>query len=250
MFDQESEEEQLFSRNVGEDYDLDDAAVSVCRSSCLANKTPAPLNTDWPTEKILTTLHSQNIQAYLWINHKELFKFLLENISKIPPNPSTSTPSGGRKVTAKRKHSSRSANAPVPKSRSTERSDISQVQLAEDPVMTVLQSIQRSLSNLDARVQTLENQPSSSIATATIPSPIPAPTAPDIAVLSSSAAFGIAGLLPRRSLATAIPAPITGAPFFPPAAAISPQLQAQIIAEMSSAKLNQIIGPNWTPVLP
>ncbi|XDV11744.1 hypothetical protein PO909_000592 [Leuciscus waleckii] len=57
-----------------------------------------------------------------------------------------------------------------------------------------------------------------------------APVAAADAAPSTSFIMGPADLLPRRSLATALPASTTGAPFFPPAAAISSQLHAQILA--------------------
>ncbi|ROI46926.1 hypothetical protein DPX16_22651 [Anabarilius grahami] len=114
--------------------------------------------------------------------------------------PSTPKPSGSKKATAKRKHCSRSSNAPVPK-RSTERSgNISQLQPAQDPVMTALQSIQLSISNLDTRIQMLENRPASLPLTTAITSPSLAPTAPDAAAaLATASASGFAGLLQRLS---------------------------------------------------
>lgn len=102
MSEQDSDEEQLFSQNT---------CPSGCPSLCsqkLANKTPAPLIAHWHAEKSLTTLHSHSIQVP---HHKELSEFLLENVSEISLTPSTSTPSAGRKVTAKRKNCSCQENS-------------------------------------------------------------------------------------------------------------------------------------------
>ncbi|ROL45642.1 hypothetical protein DPX16_17758 [Anabarilius grahami] len=190
------------------------------------------------------TIISRNIQAPLGIDHKELFLFFLEKV-EILQTPSTPTPFGTKKATAKRKHCSRSSNAPVPK-RSTERSgNISQLQPAQDPVMTALQRIQLSISKLDTRIQMLENRPSSSTVTTAITSPSLAPTAPDAAAaLTTASASGFAGLLPRRSLAMALPAPTIGAPFFPPAAAISPQMRAQILAVIAGTGIPSQCAPD------
>lgn len=57
--------DQLFPDNAGENTDPDEELVPVRRSLRLANKTPSPLISDWPAEKILKTLYSHNIQAPL-----------------------------------------------------------------------------------------------------------------------------------------------------------------------------------------
>ncbi|KAK9967958.1 hypothetical protein ABG768_002314 [Culter alburnus] len=133
MSDSDSEKEQLFPENTCENIDPDEELVPVRRSLCLANKAPSPLISDWPPDKILATLYSRNIQAPLRIDHKELFQFFLEKVETIQM-PSTPTQSGSKKATAKRKHSSHSSNAPVPK-RSTERSgNISQLQPTQDKI--------------------------------------------------------------------------------------------------------------------
>ncbi|XP_057179086.1 NXPE family member 4-like isoform X3 [Triplophysa rosa] len=103
--------------------------------------------------------------------------------------------------------------------------NVSKLQPAGDPVMKALQSIQLSLSNLSDRIQTLESQPSP---TSTISSLMP--VVPKAFAATAPSTAEPAALIPRRSLATALPAPTTGAPFFPPAAAISPQLCTQILS--------------------
>ncbi|KAK9952752.1 hypothetical protein ABG768_018559 [Culter alburnus] len=191
MSDSDSELEQLLPENAGENIDPEEELVTVRRSSRLANKAPSPLISDWPPEKILATLYSRNIQAPLGIDHEELFQLFLEKV-EILQMPATPTPSGTKKATAKRKHCSRSSNAPAPK-KSTERSvNISELQPAQDPVMTALQSIQLSISNLDTRIQMLENRPSSSTITMAITSPSLAPTAPDAAAALATAALATA----------------------------------------------------------
>ncbi|CAM4650942.1 unnamed protein product [Leuciscus chuanchicus] len=197
-----------------------DNAPSVRRSSRLANKTTFLLViADWPAEKILATLDSHNIQSTLGISHEELFQFFLENIPGTPATPSTPTPSGSRKATAKRKHSSRSTNPPALKKRTERSGNITQLESTEDPVLSALQNITFSLTSLDARIQAKGNQPSFH-STSSPPAPM-APVAAADAAPSTSFIMGPADLLLRRSLATVLPASTTGAPVFPPAAAIS-----------------------------
>ncbi|KAK2846247.1 hypothetical protein Q7C36_011101 [Tachysurus vachellii] len=83
-------------------------------------------------------------------------------------------------------------------------------------MLTALHNIHLSPSNLDARIQALENLPS------LVPNTATASTTP--------ASPPTLSLLPCGTLATALPAPTAGAPFFPPAAAISPHLRTQILA--------------------
>ncbi|KAJ8351965.1 hypothetical protein SKAU_G00234410 [Synaphobranchus kaupii] len=81
---------------------------------------------------------------------------------------------------------------------------------------------------MDARIQNLENSPSAtrfSINERGI-------GASSAATYDANPAPSNLAIEPRRTMGTAIPAAPVGVPFFPPAAAISPHLQAQILADI------------------
>ncbi|KAK2849705.1 hypothetical protein Q7C36_008488 [Tachysurus vachellii] len=175
---------------------------TVHRSTRLAIQTYPPI-TEWPIEKILATLYGRNIQAPLGINHNQLFHFFLENIPELTPTQST-PPSGPKKATAKRKHCSHANNPQATKKR-TDRPDLTSP-IQDDSMMSALQNILLSISNLDSRIQALENQPSSipNVASASLN---PTPLVPDAPASSTPANTGL-NLLPRGTLATALPAPV------------------------------------------
>ncbi|ROL42493.1 hypothetical protein DPX16_9616 [Anabarilius grahami] len=79
---------------------------------------------------------------------------------------------------------------------------------------------------MDERIQALENQHTTS------PSPIPFTSGvrSQATLASTSQTTESPNFLPRRILSSAVPTASLGVPFFPPAAAITPQLRAQILA--------------------
>lgn len=105
-------------------------------------------------------------------------------------------------------------------------------------VLAALKGIQGSLTEMDARLQFLEENNGGSRSSATAaaaaataniraaagPSGAQAPTAADTPI---GPAFDT---IPLRSLGTAVPAAAAGVPFYPPAAAVSPYLRGQILA--------------------
>ncbi|KAJ8377009.1 hypothetical protein SKAU_G00075890 [Synaphobranchus kaupii] len=80
---------------------------------------------------------------------------------------------------------------------------------------------------MDARIQNLENSPP---ATSFVFNE-PAIGASPAATYNANPASSNLAIEPRRNMGTAVPAAPVGVPFFPPAAAISSHLRAQILAE-------------------
>lgn len=79
---------------------------------------------------------------------------------------------------------------------------------------------------MDVQIQALElHQPSSNSTTINMPGP-----SIDVVTAFPSNSATDFNITPHRSLTTAINAPSTGPSFFPPAFAISPHMQAQILA--------------------
>ncbi|CAM4693788.1 unnamed protein product [Leuciscus chuanchicus] len=103
-------------------------------------------------------------------------------------------------------------------------------QQGDDRIFSALLAIQGSLSNMDNRIQALESQRSASAHRVMFDGQTSSST--------SDCAFTLdpATNLPRRTLGSALPAASTGAPFFPPAAAISPQLRAHILSERFNSR--------------
>ncbi|KAK9958536.1 hypothetical protein ABG768_010649, partial [Culter alburnus] len=79
---------------------------------------------------------------------------------------------------------------------------------------------------MDKRIQALENQCTTS------PSPIPYASGvhPQVTLASTSKTTESLNFLPKRTLCSTVPTASPGVPFFLPAAAITPQLRAQILA--------------------
>lgn len=199
-----------------------DPTQLVRRSSRIAARNPFSIS-EWPKEKILATLYSLNVQVPPNLNHDQLLTFLLE-VNQDPQPPSTNVSSlprsTGRKATEKRKNTSNDQASPTSKKGKTSNPPQASAQQGDDRVLTALLSIQGSLSDMDNRIQALESQRSASAPRATF----------DAQTSSSSSNCAFFPDLPRRSLGSALPAASTGVPFFPPAAAISPQLRAQILS--------------------
>ncbi|ROI84236.1 hypothetical protein DPX16_20008 [Anabarilius grahami] len=187
-------------------------------SSWIAARNPFSIS-EWPKERILATLYSLNVQVPPDLNQDQLLTFLQE-VNQDPQPPSTNVSSlpgsTGLKATEKRKNISNNQASPTSKKVKTSNPPQASAQQGDDRVLTALLSIQGSLSDMDNRIQTLESQRSASAPRAMFDGQTSSSTSncaliPDLA-------------LPRRSLGSALPAASTGVPFFPPAAAISPQL--------------------------
>ncbi|ROJ30515.1 hypothetical protein DPX16_2368 [Anabarilius grahami] len=204
-----------------------DPTQLVRRCSRIAARNPFSIS-EWPKERILATLYSLNVQVPSDLNQDELLTFLQE-VNQDPQPPSTNVSSlprsTGRKATEKRKNISNDQASPTSKKVKTSNPPQASAQHGDDRVLTALLSIQGSLSDMDNRIQALESQRSASAPRAMFDGQTSSSTSncalfPDLA-------------LPRRSLGSALPAASTGVPFFPPAAAISPQLRAQILSGIS-----------------
>ncbi|KAJ8359218.1 hypothetical protein SKAU_G00157430 [Synaphobranchus kaupii] len=213
----------------------DGNSTSVRRSARLAVRNPeSPCITFWSITKILGVLFSRNIQAPLGASHEELLHFLIANVPDIATAPATgipaSTPPAPRKASAKRKHcaapATSSAVASAPAKRARPQSQGATPQQIEDPILTALSTIQASLLDMDGRIQNLEN---SSPATSFVFNE-PAIGASPAATYNANPASSNLAIEPRRNMGTAVPAAPVGVPFFPPAAAISSHLRAQILA--------------------
>ncbi|KAJ8352181.1 hypothetical protein SKAU_G00236570 [Synaphobranchus kaupii] len=217
----------------------DGNSTSVRRSARLAVRTPeSPCIALWPITKILGVLFSLNIHAPLGASHEELLHFLIANVPDIATAPAmgipASTPPAPRKASSKRKHcappatSSAAASAPAKRARLQSQGAIPQQ--TEDPILAALSNIQTSSS---IRIQNLEDSPSATRFSFNEPG-IGASSA---ATYDANPAPSNLAIEPRRTMGTAIPAAPVGVPFFPPAAAISPHLRAQILAEQVFEKL-------------
>ncbi|ROL48632.1 hypothetical protein DPX16_7568 [Anabarilius grahami] len=185
-------------------------------SSRIAARNPFSIN-EWPKERILATLYSLNVQVPPNLNHDQLLTFLQE-VSSFPQ-------STGRKATEKIKNISTDQAFPTPKKIKSSHPSQVPAQQGDDRVLTVLLSIQGTLFDMDNRIQELESQRLSSAPRVMFDGQTSSSTSncaltPDLA-------------LPRRSFGSALPAASTGVPFFPPAAAISPQLRDQILSAMN-----------------
>ncbi|KAJ8375435.1 hypothetical protein SKAU_G00060150 [Synaphobranchus kaupii] len=145
-------------------------------------------------------------------------------------DPQPQTDGNSTKASSKRKHcappatSSAEASAPGKSVRSQSHGVIPQQ--TEDPILTALSYIQTSLLNMDARILNLENSPSSTRFIVNEPG-IGTSSA---ATYNANPAPSNLAIEPQRNMGTAIPAAPVGVPFFPPAAAISAHLRAQILA--------------------
>lgn len=106
----------------------------VRRSSRLASKGPSPNISEWPSERIITTLYSLNIQAPVGVTHNELFQFFLANVED--PNQLSSAPPhlGPRKQTSKRKNTCPNRTPPAKKRIAQKPSQSKE----EDPVLSAL----------------------------------------------------------------------------------------------------------------
>lgn len=201
--------------------DEQDRVLPLRRSSELTGKTRLSLN-EWPKEKILSTLYSYNIQAPPDLSHEQLIHLLIEwsqDLDLFSPASVASLPRTiGQK--AKRKHLSSDSPLPPEKSKPPHTNQIS-AQQRDDQILLALTSIQEVLSEMDKKIQALEDRRCT---------PTPCPTFPGV----QSSRFSLPGnlfshyadtvdtLLHRRTLRSTVPAAPTGVPFFPPAAAISP----------------------------
>ncbi|CAJ1053430.1 uncharacterized protein LOC115597353 [Xyrichtys novacula] len=224
-------------------------ASSLRRSSRLARKkTPDPSIKEWQIPKLLQFLFSNNIPAPIGASHQELFGLFLSCSEPQRPPASTPPPSAPRKAAAKCKHTTsnsgtasaegtaqthKRARITAPAASHATPSDNLAASTNAD-IMSALSSIQSSLSSMNTRIQTLE---------ANVPTPFQATTQTfqDHVRTTSSIAGPSSQLddvipvpydnitVPRRTLGSAVPI-TTGVPFYPPAAAISPNLRSQILA--------------------
>ncbi|KAF0035456.1 hypothetical protein F2P81_013214 [Scophthalmus maximus] len=189
-------------------------------SSRLAGKSPPLIKT-----KILDALYSRNISAPLGVRHDELFQFFVANPvqdqAAVPPLTSSS-----RKSSSKKNHcrpaaanDNNTANTAAKRPRLQTHADHQD----EDPVLAALSNIQSSLSVMEVRLQVLESRSDSQLPTLTLQ--------PSTSTTTSTAFGALLGdVMSHRTLGTAVPTAPTGVPFFPPAAAVSPQLKNQILA--------------------
>ncbi len=124
----------------------------------------------------------------------------------------------------KRKNISSDLTSPTPKKPKPSHPSQAPAQQGEDRILSALLSIQGTLSDLDNRILALELQRLPSAPRVTF----------DRQTSSSTSECGSTSDLdanvPRRSPGSALPAPSSRVPFFPPAAAVSPQLRAQILS--------------------
>jgi len=170
--------------------------------------------------------------------------YLLCSVKKIdvstadlPPPP----PFSGRKQPQKRKNldptssdvAPKRSGGPVVSNRGVHSSSVQ----SNDPVLSALSSIQFSLSDMNSRIQALESGSSSrssanllfsgpsleNSTSGTARLPVFTPQLDDDVTNTAAAT------IPRRTMGSAVPVS-SGAPFFPPAAAISHQLRSQIVA--------------------
>ncbi|KAJ8359101.1 hypothetical protein SKAU_G00156260 [Synaphobranchus kaupii] len=213
----------------------DGNSTSVLRSARLAvRNAESPCIALWSISKILGVLFSRNIQAPLGASHEELLDFLMANVPDIATSPATgipaSTPPAPRKASSKRKYcappATSSAEASAPEKRARSQSQGVIPQQTEDPILTALSYIQTSLLDMDARILNLENSPSSTRFIVNEPGM----GTSSAATYNANPAPSNLAIEPRRNMGTAIPAAPVGVPFFPPAAAISAHLRAQILA--------------------
>ncbi|KAJ8347136.1 hypothetical protein SKAU_G00285370 [Synaphobranchus kaupii] len=162
-----------------------------------------------------------------------------------------STPPAPRKASSKRKHcappatSSAVASAPAKRARSQSQGAIPQQ--TEDPILAALSNIQTSLLDMDARILNLENSPS---ATSFVFNE-PAIGASSAATYNANPAPSNLAIEPRRNMGTAAPTAPVGVPFFPAAAAISPHLRAQILADSgcrSDLRFWSLLCENWNSI--
>lgn len=204
--------------------DLDRAQL-VRRSSRIAARNPFSIN-EWPKDRILSTLYSLNIQAPPNLSHDQLWNFLQEvhqDPQPISTNEAPSLPRAtGRKATEKRRNTSTDQTNLTPKKAKSSHPSQAPAEQGDDRIFSALLAIQGSLSNMDNRIQALESLRSASAHRAIFDGQTSSST-PDCAFTPDPAAN-----LPRRTLGSALPVASTGAPFFPPAAAIYPHRRAQI----------------------
>ncbi|XP_035264572.1 uncharacterized protein LOC118222813 [Anguilla anguilla] len=239
----------------------DENSTSVRRSSRLATHSPSNRSaSNWPVEKILEALFRRGLHPPLGASHKELFSFLIEKVPDLDTATAAegpaATPSAPRRATAKRKNCARApefptaATAPAKRARTQQPSNPNKQN--KDPVLATLHNIQSSLSQMDVRIQALEAPSSTSDPrSATYFQGNNRPDISPSAVDDVSYAPPPTVMAPRRTLATAVPAALAGVPFIPPAAAISPQLRAFILAgvpnPVSRRRTFQPAMPNLQP---
>ncbi|KAF4106172.1 hypothetical protein G5714_013834 [Onychostoma macrolepis] len=242
-----TEDPLIFKETLDETPSQDEqyCALPLRRSSWLAGKTHLSIN-EWPKDKILSTLYSFNIQAPPDLSHEQLFHFLIEcsQESDLFSPASVALPHAtGRKATSKRKHLSSDNPLPLEKSKRPHTNQIS-TQQRDYQILSALTSIQGVLSKMDERIQTLEDRSCASTSHPTFPG----------VQSSGSSLLGnrfshqaeIADMsLSRRTLRSAVPAAPTGVPFFPPAAAVSPQLCVQILAATFTTEKGDAMTKQW-----
>lgn len=136
-----------------------DPTLLVRRSSRIAARNPFSI-TEWPIERILSTLYTLNVQVPPNLDHDQLLT-LLQEVNQDPQPPSTNAASSlprstGRKATEKRKNISTDQAGPTPKKAKTASASLAPVQ-GEDKILSALLSIQGTLSAMDNRIQALES---------------------------------------------------------------------------------------------
>ncbi len=94
----------------------------------------------------------------------------------------------------------------------------------ETAILSSLLNMKSALNSMNTRIQSLENSTLPSASNPNLPGP-------SSAVFDAApAATALADVTPHRTLGTAVPAPVTGSRFLPPAAAIPDSPRNQILA--------------------
>ncbi|XP_046873720.1 LOW QUALITY PROTEIN: uncharacterized protein LOC124466092 [Hypomesus transpacificus] len=155
-------------------------------------------------------------------NHEELFLFFL-NSSEATPSVPLRVPPGKATAKGKRGSASRPAAAfPAKKAR------LQGLTPTGDPVLEALSDIKMSVGDMAHRITVLE-----------------AGAAPEIGLaqgVTHPAVTSDRAVVPWSSLASAVPAAASGAPFLSPAAGLSAHLRNQIIAGMDINLVQILLG--------
>ncbi|KAI2647978.1 Solute carrier family 25 member 35 [Labeo rohita] len=138
----------------------DKSNIFVYQSTCLASKSPCPSGiSDWPLPKILEELFKSHILVPSGATHEELFNLLCENVDiQTPLSPSP--PPSGKQSVQKRKNfepASVSATDALKQACGPSSAQISHSTIQNnDPVLSALSIIQASISDMNSRIQALD----------------------------------------------------------------------------------------------
>ena len=213
--------EDLCADGVGEE-----SGIRVRRSSRLRGKV-ANIK-EWPVYRILDALYDKGVTTPLGCSHEELFVFFLDHGVTAPSVPLGAPPG---KALAKGKRDSH-LTAVLPAKRARIREPIPSTSAPRDPVLASLTDIQLSLGDMASRITVLE----AGVARAPIPT---------FSGLVGAPAASDRDVVPRRSLASAVPAAAFGVPFLSPVAGVSLHLRSQILTGMSTSYRYCLVQPTF-----